>query len=363
MTERRDAHGGVDRIEVGNVTDSEAVAIGPGATAIKNVYQQVEARPADPAEVAAAARLLQTLPRDRVPAPALLPRGARMALRPNPLFVGRHADLQWLAVALKESQVAAVTGWGGVGKTQVAVEFVHRYGQFFGGGVFWLSFATAAGVSAEVATCGGPGHLGLRLDCGGLALEDQGRLVLAAWQDGRPRLLVFDNCEAPDLLAQWRPLSGPCRVLVTSRRAAWPRVLAVRPVPLDVLSREASVALLRQDRDDLSGAASDRDAIADELGNLPLALHFAGSVLARYRDALTPAEYLVQLRQPGLFASQWLPSSEVSPTGAWSRQHTGALAGWCRRTRQCSNRPPSTSGIASPGSSLVTPCGGPSASC
>ncbi|MEZ4659844.1 MAG: hypothetical protein R2911_19995 [Caldilineaceae bacterium] len=35
-------------------------------------------------------------------------------------------------------------------------------------------------------------------------------------------LLVFDNCEDPALLAQWRPTSGGCCVLVTSRRGRWP---------------------------------------------------------------------------------------------------------------------------------------------
>jgi hypothetical protein len=67
-----------------------------------------------------------------------------MPLRRNPLFVGRDADLRTLAAAFKGGGAAAITtGIGGVGKTQLASEFTHRYGQFFMGVVFWLSFALA----------------------------------------------------------------------------------------------------------------------------------------------------------------------------------------------------------------------------
>ena len=98
-----------------------------------------------------------------------------MPLSPNPLFVGRQADLKKLAAALKGGdtaatravrqdgigQIAAATGMGGIGKTQLAAEFVHRYGQFFLGGVFWLSFANPEAIPAEVAACGERGGLDL----------------------------------------------------------------------------------------------------------------------------------------------------------------------------------------------------------
>jgi hypothetical protein len=83
--------------------------------------------------------LLMSLPGDAVPAHGPLPAGSRMPLAPNPLFVGRGDELRRLAVALKVGgivalgQVVASTGLGGLGKTQLAVELVHRYGRFFAG--------------------------------------------------------------------------------------------------------------------------------------------------------------------------------------------------------------------------------------
>ncbi|MCB9100912.1 MAG: tetratricopeptide repeat protein, partial [Anaerolineales bacterium] len=270
---------------------------------------------------------LDSLPLDKIPEPAPLPAGSLMPLNKNPLFVGRQEDLLALASALKaggataisQVETAAATGLGGIGKTQLASEFVHRYGQFFDGGVFWLSFAEANAIPAEIAACGGAGALELRLDFGAYPLNDQVRLVQAAWQSPRPRLLIFDNCEDPALLAQWRPPSGGCRVLVTSRRGDWELALGVKTLALGVLSRPESVALLRQHCPDADEAIL--DAIAEELGDLPLALHLAGSYLYRYRRAVTPSGYLAQLQDPQLLHHPSLQSGGISPTG--HVQHVG----------------------------------------
>lgn len=270
---------------------------------------------------------LDALPLIRIPDPAPLPLGSLMPLSKNPLFVGREEDLRALASVLKaggaaaigQLETAAATGLGGIGKTQLASEFVHRYGQFFDGGVFWLSFAEAKSIPAEIAACGGAGAMELRSDFGSRPLNEQVRLVQAAWQRPLPRLLVFDNCEDPELLARWRPPSGGCRVLVTSRRCDWEIALGVQTLALGVLSRPESLALLVQHCHEANGAIL--DAIAEELGDLPLALHLAGSYLHRYRRVVTPAAYLAQLQDPKLLHHPSLRSGGISPTG--HVQHVG----------------------------------------
>ena len=227
-----------------------------GGTAIVKVYQTAAPAAITPEQLAAATRRLQELPLDVIPAPAALPAGSHMPLARNALFVGREADLKALAGALKAGdtaavgQIAAVTGLGGIGKTQLASEFVHRYGQYFQGGVFWLGFADPEAVPAEIATCGGIGGMKLRDDFGSLSLNDQVQLVAAEWQGPLPRLLVFDNCEDEALLASWRPRAGGCRVLATSRREVWSSHLGVHALPLGVLARPESLALLGRLRSD-----------------------------------------------------------------------------------------------------------------
>lgn len=247
----------------------------------------------------AAQAQLAALPLDQLPDVAPLPSGSRMPLSRNPLFVGRTEALLQLAAVLKGDaavigRVAAVTGIGGIGKTQLAVEFVHRYGQFFAG-CYWCSFDDPDNVPAQVAACGGIGALNMP-GFDSLRLDDQVRLVEQAWRQPLPRLLVFDNCEDEELLQRWLPTTGGSRVLVTSRRATWDAALGVRVLALDALPRAESIALLAQFRPDLAADDPDLALIAAELGDLPLALYLAGRYLGMYRDDLAPAGYLSEVQ-------------------------------------------------------------------
>ncbi len=288
----------------------------PGGTATVVSYQYVPPQPVSDEALRAADRTLATLPVDIVPPTGGLPAGSRVALAANPLFTGRKDELRFLADGfVGQGRVQAVTGLGGIGKTQLAAEFTHRYGPYFTGGVFWLGCSDSDAIPGEIAACGGPGGLDLRPDFGSLDFEDRVRLVLAAWQSALPRLLVLDDCEDEELLARWRPPTGGCRVLVTSRRGNWDPVLGVRTLGLDVMRRPESRELLGRYRADLPARAAEADALAAELGDLPLALHMAGSFLARYRNVLTLAAYLTQLRGISPLAHASLEKAGISPTG------------------------------------------------
>ena len=118
-------------------------------------------------ELTAATERLAVMPLDTVPSVTTLPAWSVMPMAANPLFVGREDDLMALAKAFVSGgtaaigQVAAASGIGGIGKTQLAAEFAQRYGSYFQGGVFWLSFANAATVSRHAdnrTATAGRGH-------------------------------------------------------------------------------------------------------------------------------------------------------------------------------------------------------------
>ncbi|HYF61624.1 MAG TPA: ATP-binding protein, partial [Herpetosiphonaceae bacterium] len=122
-------------------------------TTIVNTYLS---QPPEVDPLPAALERFAALPLIGMPDRAPLPPQSRMPISPIAQFVGRAGDLERLATLVSGGPApVAITGLGGVGKTALAAEFVHRYGAYFAGGVFWITCADPAGVAAEIALCGG----------------------------------------------------------------------------------------------------------------------------------------------------------------------------------------------------------------
>jgi hypothetical protein len=152
----------------------------------------------------------------------------------NPAFTGRADLLGQLPASLHPGQAAAVVqaqalhGLGGVGKTQLALEYAHRHAGD-NDVVWWVAAEQPAAIPGQLVV------LARRLGIPEAADQAETIAVLYDELRGRDRwLLVFDNAEDPaDLRPWWPPESG--RVLVTSRNPAWGGLAA--PIPVEVLSR------------------------------------------------------------------------------------------------------------------------------
>jgi tetratricopeptide (TPR) repeat protein len=232
---------------------------------------------------------------DVIPDPGPLPPGSRVLLARNANFTGREEALWTLAHTLLHGAGAAlvtqaVQGMGGVGKTQLAVEFAHRYGRFFHG-VHWINAAEPETLEAEVAACG----RAMGLQPWPEQLPDQVGVTLAAWQRGGPRLLILDNLEDVATARAWlgRLSGGPLRVLLTARLADWPGDLGLATLRLDIFSPEESRALLEK-TSEVSETSEVWDTLAERLGHLPLALDLAGRYLKRHPRKRV-AEYVEEL--------------------------------------------------------------------
>src|SRR6266508_6547966 len=241
------------------------------------------------------ARQQATGPPAQHPSPSLLDRlhptrhgGPLVSNLParNPSFTGRIDLLDQLhrrlhpgqAAAVVQVQAQALHGLGGVGKTQLALEYAHRHAGDYDL-VWWVAAEQPAAIPGQLAA------LARRLGLPEAA--EQAETVHALWDALRQRdrwLLVFDNAEHPtDLRPWWPPGSG--RVLVTSRNPIWTGLAAT--VPVDVLPHAEAVAFLhhRLGHDDPA-----LDQLADTLGDLPLALEQAAAYLEE--TASSPSEYL-----------------------------------------------------------------------
>ncbi|MBZ0320170.1 MAG: tetratricopeptide repeat protein, partial [Anaerolineae bacterium] len=229
-----------------------------------------------------------------IPERDLLPPGDNLKVKgwtPNANFVGREADLKKIAQCLLHSAngnamaVTAAMGAGGIGKTQLAIEFAYRYGRFFHG-VHWLS-AISDRLDPEIAACGYAMNLPDFPDKQDAQIER----VLAEWAKSAPRLIIVDNAENQDVLKDWLPRLQGHRVLITSRRGQWPAHWGVVAHRLDVLTADESRELLRRLAPHLTSAPdAELDMVGEKLGYLPLALDLAGNYM-QYRR-MTPAAYL-----------------------------------------------------------------------
>ncbi|MCD0452583.1 FxSxx-COOH system tetratricopeptide repeat protein [Actinocorallia sp. API 0066] len=234
----------------------------------------------------------------------------------NKNFTGRAALLTRLRERIS-GQVTAVVphalhGLGGVGKTQVAVEYAYRYrGEY--DLVWWIPADQPALVRSSLA--GLAPSLGLP-PVTATGIEDAANAVLDALRRGEPYarwLLVFDNADQPEDLKEVLP-HGPGHVLITSRNHRWEGV--VDTVAVDVFTRQESLEFLAKR---VPRAVRDTDAyrLADELGDLPLALEQAGALQAE--TGMPVAQYLELLTErTAHLLSEGKPSEyPVSMTAAW----------------------------------------------
>ncbi|MEU1214133.1 FxSxx-COOH system tetratricopeptide repeat protein [Streptomyces sp. NPDC005791] len=210
----------------------------------------------------------------------------------NPGFTGRSLVLErmrdqlggGMAVVLPQPQT--LYGLGGVGKTQVALEYVHRFMADYDL-VWWISSEQTDDVIAGLA------ELAVRLGAqGGDDMAAASQEAVDLLRRGVPSdrwLLVFDNADDPERLRRYFPQGGSGHILVTSRNQAWSQ--HGDALPVDVFLREESIEHLQRRAPGLS--EEDAAQVATAVGDLPLAVEQAAAWIA---ETATPIDtYLEQL--------------------------------------------------------------------
>jgi tetratricopeptide (TPR) repeat protein len=229
----------------------------------------------------------------------------------NPHFIGREAELQMLRTQLTSGATAvirqppeALYGLGGVGKTEIAAEYAHRFSGDYDV-VWWIRADQEDSIRAALI------GLGRRMGLTDFSPEDRdysSRLVLDALQAGEPCehwLLIFDNVTHPGIVGGYIP-QGSGHVIITSRIAEWQRELRTDGIEITEFALAETIEFLRNriprlayrpDADALGSpeeAESDREAqverLAQTLGNLPLAVEHAAAYLAQTGEPV--ADYI-----------------------------------------------------------------------
>lgn len=248
----------------------------------------------------------------------------------NPFFLGRDDELAQLRHYLQAGQAAAlsqpqaISGLGGIGKTQLALEYAYQYHQDYQIVLWAHAGSTETLVSSYVA-------IASLLQLPERETKERDIIVQAvrAWlQFHRGWLLILDNADELALIPDFLPPSLGGHLLLTTRAVATGR-LAHRLAIESFLPEQGASFLLRRSAllgpdADLSHASSSEQEqalqISQELGGLPLALDQAGAYLEETGTSLADYWQIYQQSRAELLHRRGgLVADHPNPVGTtWS---------------------------------------------
>ncbi|MDR2119136.1 MAG: toll/interleukin-1 receptor domain-containing protein [Tannerellaceae bacterium] len=213
----------------------------------------------------------------------------------NPHFTGREAILDAIHRNFQKEELLARTqaliGLGGVGKSQIAVEYACRYAEEYTY-VVWVNAESSDTFYASLEPFALKNGL-VHPDAKYTSAE-----LLAAVRDWMNRqdnwLFIFDNADDEASLKDYLPQDAAHRrhVLITSRYGNWQTFAT--PLNIDVFSEEEAAEFLTR----RTGKPRDafQDSLAKELGCLALALEQAAAYICNHADC-DYREYLSLLEE------------------------------------------------------------------
>ncbi|MDF5729581.1 MAG: NB-ARC domain-containing protein [Rhizonema sp. PD38] len=217
-------------------------------------------------------------------------------------FVGRQYELTLLRDRLQLAGTVALTavaGMGGVGKTELAIQYVKKYEYDYPGGICWLS-ARESDLAANIVQFA---QLYMNLEVPqqdfrgrALSLTEQ---VEWCWQHWQPpegvALIILDDVTDIASCRDFLPKANRHRVLMTTR---WRNLNPnLEEISLDLLSPQEALQLLtalvgnkRVQKEQLAA-----QELCEWLGYLPLGLELVGRYVAKKPPNYKLAQMLERL--------------------------------------------------------------------
>jgi NB-ARC domain len=147
----------------------------------------------------------------------VLPKVFNVPYERNPFFTGRNEKIKELRDSLVKNSAGAlaqaISGLGGIGKTQIAIEYAYRYRGDYDA-VLWVDAETDSNLKSsflEIATT---------LNLPGKDAKDINEVVNAVkrWLETNSGwLIIYDNADSPELIKPYRPRNSMGHILLTSR--------------------------------------------------------------------------------------------------------------------------------------------------
>jgi tetratricopeptide (TPR) repeat protein len=268
----------------------------PPSSAVTQILEELEARgfaPGRKLPAASRAQFVRDFP-GRGPAISNLPPRNEI-FTDRVKILGRIQKLLLSEPNAGKMQACTLHGLGGIGKTQAAIEFGHRFGSHYDL-VWWIRAEQQVSITDHLMWLARE----LRID----QAAEQSFILNALWQELKRRdrwLLIFDNAPNANALKPFWPRWGNGDVLVTSRYMAW-KSLGGIPVRLQSFSARDAVTFL-QKRTSKTGEGEAARTVAERLGFLPLALEQAGAYVEETQTSLRAYSELLPGNQQALLAA------------------------------------------------------------
>jgi len=214
-------------------------------------------------------------------------------------FIGRKPELEQLHSQLQQGSlvsISAIEGMGGVGKTELAIQYTKQYADVYEGGIAWL-FAREFNIGTQVVGFA-QSQLNLKVP-EGLELPEQVAFCWRNWRKGEVLLVLDDVVNHSRDVEPYLPPPAYSRfkVIMTTRLTFGPPILSIS---LDVLSPEQSLELLtvligeERVQQDLVIAQT----LCTWLGYLPLGIELVGRyLLNRNNLSLSLSTLLFRLQE------------------------------------------------------------------
>lgn len=212
-----------------------------------------------------------------------------LSIRRNSFFTGRQQVLQRLHHLLKSEQTGvlnqalALTGLGGIGKTQTVLEYAYRYAQQYQA-IFWARAETRQVLLDDMVS------IAQLLQLADKNEKDQRRMAQSVKQwlhTHSDWLLILDNVEDFALINAFLPTDGQGHILFTTRTQATSSFAhAIELLPMEpeegmlfLLHRAKLLRYSTSLHEASSSLVSDAYTLFQLLGGLPLALDQAGAYI------------------------------------------------------------------------------------